>query len=126
MPIRTVTDELIKLLKCPAGSEVQIFIASANVAVDSLLGSTTLSEPTLKLIETFLAAHFYTLANERGALAAETVGDSTERYHNTYSKGFGSTRYGQQAMVLDTTGTLSSESAKADSPVTKKAEFRVL
>ena len=126
MPVRTSTDELRKLLNCSAEAEVQVFITMANTTVDTLLGSSTLSDAAFKLIETFLAAHYYTLTNERGALAAETVGDTTERYHNTYSKGFGSTRYGQQAMAFDTTGILASESAKADSPVTKKAEFRVL
>lgn len=126
MAERATAVDVRALLGVDASVDVAFFVTTANTVVDELLLSSGLTEATLKLIETFLAAHFYVLTNEGGARASETIGDATERYHNTYTKGFGSTRFGQQALVLDTTGTLAEESAKADSPITKKAEFRVV
>lgn len=126
MALRIVEADLRAILKCGATVDLTVFMNTANVLVDDLLGSSSLSANTLKLIETYLAAHLYALTEERGSLASETFGDSTERYHNVYKAGFNSTRFGQQALVIDTTGTLARESAKADKASIKSAEFRVL
>lgn len=126
MTIRTDEEQLRELLDCGATPNLEVFMAIASQTVDALLISSGLSAEVLKLVETFLAAHFYTLTKERGTLASQTMGDATDRFHNVYTKGFGATRFGQQALVLDTSGTLASESAKADSPVTKQAEFRIV
>lgn len=126
MALRIVEADLRSILKCGATVGLAVFMDTANVLVDDLLGSSSLSAGALKLIETYLAAHLYTLTEERGSLASETFGDSTERYHNVYKAGFNSTRFGQQAIVIDTTGTLARESAKADKAAIKSAEFRVL
>lgn len=126
MALRVDVTELRAILKCGATVDLTVFMNAANVLVDDLLGSSSLSANALKLIETYLAAHLYTLTEERGSLASETFGDSTERYHNVYKAGFNSTRYGQQALVIDTTGILARESAKADKAAIKSAEFRVL
>lgn len=126
MPIRVDDVNLRSILKCGASVDLLIFMQSANTIVDDFLSTSSLSTGSLKLIETYIAAHLYTVTEERGSLASETIGDATEKYHNTYKAGFGSTRFGQQAIVLDTTGTLARESAKAEKTATKSAVFRVL
>lgn len=126
MAIRVNDPDLRSTLKCGDIPDLLIFMQSANVIVDALLGTSSLSSPVLTLIEMYVAAHLYTVSEERGSLAAETIGDVTERYHNTYKAGFGSTRFGQQAIVLDSTGVLARESAKAEKAAIKSAEFRIL
>jgi hypothetical protein len=98
-----------------------IFV-SATLVSENLSG---LSEATMRSIELLLAAHFANLSWEKGPLAAVRVGEAQERYHDIYKGGFGATRFGQQAMLLDTSGTLAGMSAAADKP-TRKAEFQVV
>ena len=126
MAIRVDEIGLRSILKCGEVVDLYVFMQSANVIVDDLLSTSSLSTGVLGLIEMYIAAHLYTVTEERGSLAAETVGDATERYHNTYKAGFGSTRFGQQAVVLDSTGILARESAKAEKSAIKSAVFRVL
>lgn len=126
MTTRVDEIELRRVLKAQDTDDLSVFLRSANVLVTDLLGTSSLSGDVLALIELYMAAHLYTVTEERGALAAETVGDAVERYHNVYKAGFSSTRFGQQAMVLDSTGTLARESAKADKAAVKSAEFRIV
>ena len=96
------------------------FIDTANLFVDEhLLGE--LSEAMLAKIELYLAAHFVALTEEGGGVVRTSFGDSADSYANIYEAGFQSTRYGQQALALDTTGTLT----RISKP-TMKAEFRVV
>lgn len=126
MAIRADATEVRTLLKCAATVDLTTFIAIANTLVDDLLGSSSLSVNALKWIETYLAAHFYTLTEERGALASDSFGDATERYHNIYKAGLNATRFGQQAIVYDSTGTLARETAKAEKSQIQRAEFRTV
>jgi hypothetical protein len=98
-------------------SAIDAAIAVATVMVDEILVGEGLSANTLKNSELYLASHFATLSAEKGPLAAVSVGEATERYHDIYKEGLNATRFGQQAMVIDPTGKLSAASARATKPM---------
>lgn len=84
------------------------FITSASAVMSEYLSDTEMSETMLTQIEIFLAAHFAVLAAEKGGLRQESVGGIIESYQAgaTLFQGFSSTRFGQTAMALDTSGAL--------------------
>jgi len=98
-------------------------IATANLIVEEDLVGSGLSEARLTQIEIFLAAHFATLAKEGGGIVRTSAGESAETYRTVKEayQGLTSTRFGQQAIALDTTGTLVSQGSGG-----MKAEFRVV
>ena len=96
-------------------------VDTANLYVDTHLLSAGHSNATLEKIELFLAAHILSLMEERGSLKGGKFGDASEFLADVYSEGFRSTRFGQLAISLDSSGTLAAlGSAKL------KAEFRVV
>src|SRR3972149_1678004 len=97
---------------------------SATLVDENLVGQ-GISEATLKSIELFLSAHFATLAWANGPLASVKIGEAAERYHDIYKGGFSSTRFGQQALLLDKSGKLAAMSASATNPM-RQAEFTVI
>lgn len=129
LPTGTVTraraEDVLKMLDSTTES-VDMYLLQANLITTTLLGTSTHSADVLALIETFLAAHFAALVIEKGSLAEKTIGEAKEKYHNTYRAGFSSTRFGQQAVLLDTTGVLATASARAEMTNTKKALFTVV
>lgn len=102
--------------------DLQPFIDSAHILVQEELSSSGLSEDRLKLIELYLSAHLAVITMERGGLVKQRIGDSEEMYQvpgfNTV--GLVTTRFGQQVVILDTTGKMAALSQK---PV--KARFVV-
>jgi hypothetical protein len=110
---RATEAEVRDLLDVPATEVVTPYLADANIIVTEELGTSSLTADRLKLIEKFLAAHFYILAKEGGGITHERVGESEQRYAAAgLREGFSSTRWGQQATVLDTTGALRRLSAR--------------
>lgn len=101
-------------------------IEVATLIVTEELGNSDLSEDRLKQVELYLAAHFQTLATREGPLAAQTVGETSERYHNIYAAGLRSTRFGQQVILLDTTGAMAEMAARAETPTRLPAQFSVI
>ncbi len=96
-------------------------IHTANLFVDTHLLSENHSEPILTEIEKYLAAHLVALTEEKGGVTRSKMGDADESYANVFDTGFRSTRYGQMAITLDTSGVL------ARLAITNaKAEFRVV
>jgi hypothetical protein len=87
------------------------------------LASSGLSELVLTQIEIFLAAHYAVLVVEGGGLRRQTVGESTDVYAaiDDNLAGLMSTRFGQQAIAFDSTGTL--QTAATGKP---RAQFRVV
>jgi len=80
-----------------------------------------MSEARLKLIELWLSAHFVAIAEERGALTKSEKGDSNEEYEIIVGTGLNMTRFGQQAIALDTSGLLAEQASTM-----KTAQFRVI
>jgi hypothetical protein len=85
-------------------------INTANVLVtEKLGGNATMTADHLKEIERWMSAHFVAVSIERQA-GKERIGNTAVEYagfNTTGLQGLGLTTYGQQAMMLDTTGTLS-------------------
>lgn len=98
--------ELKAIVDVASGDSVQTFLDSANLIVTEDLASSGFSAARLKQIELYLAAHFLTVSVERGGLKAYKIGDTTETYQTQAGEGFATTRYGQQALALDTSGIL--------------------
>lgn len=98
------------------------FIDTANLYVDThLVPDAGHTEKILGKIELYLAAHFVALTEEQGGITRSKLGDADESFANVFEAGFKSTRFGQQALALDSSGILNRVAQ------TKlKAEFRVV
>lgn len=102
---RVAEEEVLKLIDTTK-SDVCIFIDVANNLVEEHLVGVVTSTALLENIELYLAAHFLALTEERGGLIRTGLGESAETLQDLYSEGLRSTRFGQQALALDYTGTL--------------------
>ncbi len=116
---RVTVDEVKGLIA--TSFDVNPFIATAGLIVDESLVGLGLTDARLKLIELWLSAHFVAVAEERGALTRSKKGASDEEYEIVVGTGLNMTRFGQQAIALDTTGALA-ESTK----ILKLAQWRVV
>lgn len=118
----SVTSQEVKdLLGTTDAMDVTEHINTASILVEEDLAGSGLSVQRKKLISLYLAAHFTTLALERGSLRSEKVGTSEETYRDTTGEGLNSTRWGQQAMSLDSSGILADNA----NPL-PRAEFEVV
>jgi hypothetical protein len=95
------------------------FLLDANVLVTEILGAAGLTQSRLDLITKYVAAHFVCLAEENGGLLSEKSGSSENRYmgvpttYKSVTRGLNITRYGQQALAMDTSGLLASATANS-------------
>lgn len=116
--------ELRLYVNAPEGLDVSQFVDDAAVLMEVYFGQApSFGEPIAKMVEKNLAAHLYLLSVERGGMVAQKIGESSETYARNDSglTGMGSTRFGQLAISLDTTGVL----AGLLNPTKKKAQFRI-
>jgi hypothetical protein len=96
-------------------------IDTANVFIAEHFVGTTLSDAILTKIELYLAAHYVALTDEGSGLTRDKLGDADQSYANIYSKGLNSTRFGQAALALDSSGVLANVAAG-----NLRADFRVV
>ena len=85
--------------------EVTAYISSATVFVDDYLGDSALSEATLTEIEKWVTAHFIASTRSR-QLSEGEAGPVKASYQGKTGMGLYSTHYGQNAISLDSSGTL--------------------
>jgi len=108
MANRVTEVEVEKIIEVDSSLDLAVFITAANTVVnDNLTGSALgIAAATLKEIERWLAAHFTQIRS--GSLVASEKADVVAQ-SNQYKLGLNlqSTMYGQQAMMLDPSGTLS-------------------
>lgn len=123
MAFRTDSNEVCALIDVKSGRDVEPFIESANLIVDENLVGKGLTDKRLKLIELYLSAHLVAVTEERGALVEKEFGDSREEYEIIVGEGFAMTRFGQQAISFDTSGTLADIGTTTS---VKTAQFRVI
>lgn len=99
------------------------FIATADLLVDEILASSGLSAARLDAIKKYLAAHFIWIT-ETASLAQKQVGSTHEVYRTFSDKSTGlqTSRYGQTALTLDTSGKLAAITANSG----MKALFSVI
>lgn len=122
MPIR---DSDIKQL-IDTERDTTPFIAAAQLIVTETLVCTGQSQARLDLITKYLAAHFCSLTEEQGGLVRSKQGDTEEDYipatsYREAPTAFQMSRYGTQAMALDTSGKL----AKLQADNGMRASFRL-
>lgn len=123
MSARVTADEVREIVETSITDDALAtnHITTANLIVDEHLATSGLSDDMLKRIELYLAAHYVALTEERGGLTRNKLGDGDESYANVYEAGYHSTRFGQTALSLDSTGLL-----VAASQTNLKATFRVI
>jgi hypothetical protein len=80
------------------------FINAAHSLVESLCVANGLDEDQATIVETWLAAHFYTIKDMRAA--SESAGPVSQSFQHKVDLGLDATMYGQQAKMLDTSGQL--------------------
>jgi hypothetical protein len=80
------------------------FIDTANMLVTKHCAPGGASDEELELIERWLAAHFYAIRDPR--IASESVSGISASYQNRLGLFLASTMYGQQAIMVDSSGAL--------------------
>jgi len=103
MANRVSEDDVREIIEVSSTLILDAFITSANVFITATLG-TTLSEGLLKEIERWMSAHFVAIREKRAN--SVKIGDAEETYSVKVGMGLKATQYGQQAILLDTTGVL--------------------
>lgn len=118
MAVRTTSTLVEEIIEVTEGVNLTPFISAASSLVDRidkvlLDGVVTLStglsgdpddDAILTQIETWLAAHFYSMFDPRPT--AEGAGSVNASYWASPDKNLYLSQYGQMALTLDTTGTL--------------------
>jgi len=106
MALPTVTEaEVAAVIDLRSNTVATPFITTAEALVEEVnLEGKGLSQAILKQIIIWLAAHFAAHLEQR--FASETTGDARSAYQYKVDLGLNDTMYGQQAMLLDITGTL--------------------
>jgi hypothetical protein len=99
-----VTSEEVAAVMAEAPDDLTPFIEMATLVVDEELSELALSAARLKMIEKLLACHF--AATVTPLTTQESAGVSVSYQRNSVGNGLASTQYGQNAISLDTTGTL--------------------
>lgn len=88
---------------------IGVFITQANILVDRVFAEdTTLADATLTEIERLIAAHFIHALDPR--VKAEGTDGTTAQYSGQWGMQLSATTYGQNAMMLDSTGLLAKAS----------------
>lgn len=98
--------EVLEIIDTSLGDTIP-FITAANLIVTEKLGDSSLSAAHLKEIERWLAAHLIAIRDPKASM--EKVGEAQVQYISPKTGlGLEGTSYGQQVLLLDTTGTLNS------------------
>ena len=85
---------------------VEVFIGVANRLVTDKLAAKGLLDTQLADIEAFLSAHFLVPRDRSTELTEQEVNDTRAVYGGKYGMNLDHTSWGQQAKILDTSGTL--------------------
>lgn len=105
MPLRNQATDLTCLLALDSSTDVLTFLMTASKFVDNLLLGKGLSADLLTQIELMIGGHFYRLANPE--IVQESYADSKFSYSlGKREQGLSSTSWGQTAITMDSSGTL--------------------
>lgn len=86
---------------------IESYVDGANVFVTTQLDGKSLTDATLAEIERWIAAHMIAVSKEQQIKEAG-AGGAEVKYTGYWSYGLLATNYGQMAISLDSSGTLSS------------------
>lgn len=131
MAVRVTTDEVLEVIKdlpTTVGedsdqTELTPFITVANMLINNTIVADypdVFTAADLKEIERWLAAHFSAVGYK--ITASEAIGPVQETFQFKLGLNLQNTMWGQQAMLLDTTGSL----AKANKKTGRKASINWL
>jgi hypothetical protein len=101
----------------PSDAVLSVFIDIATAMVDDRLAEKSLTDTVLKILEMYLSAHFAVLKYKYNI--SSKIGPSSDSFANQVDLGLNQTVYGQQAVVLDSSGTLAAlnqQASKASQP----------
>lgn len=103
---RTTSALVAGIIEVSSGISLTPFIDAANALVTQCCTDldTDYTAAHLIKIETWLAAHLYTVRDMRAE--AEKAGSVSEKFQSKVDLGFATSHYGQQAMLLDWYGGL--------------------
>lgn len=104
MAVRTTSGAIEAIIEVDATISLTPFIEVASALVDELCAGVGYSDARLELIERWLSAHFYAVRDPR--TTNESAGGVSAGFESRVDLGLSITRYGQQAMMLDTKGAL--------------------
>lgn len=110
MAIRVVPDDVRRIIDTVKDDDaISFHIEVANGFTNYHLADSTAGEPILRLVELYLTAHFLAISDPsdgKGQIVREEI-EGTSNYYNTkLGEGLSSTRYGLQAVALDSSGVL--------------------
>lgn len=101
---RTTPDLVAGIIEVDGAIGLTPFITAANALVDEIAEKSGHDADRLQLIETWLAAHFYTVRDPRPT--SERASTIEVRYQSAVDLNLNTSHYGQMAMTLDTSGLL--------------------
>lgn len=104
MPLRVRPDELRSLLGIDADTDVSSVLILASRLVDANLMGQHSDATILATIELMLAAHYWSVGQPQ--IKSESYGGGSFSYAVPDGSGFLASTWGQQAIALDTSGTL--------------------
>lgn len=105
--MRTTSLAVSKIIEVDAtvnDGDISSFIETANALVTDVCVPLGYDDTRLELIERWLSAHFYSVRDAR--TKSETVGPISNSFEGQSGMYIAHTRYGQQAMMLDSKGGL--------------------
>jgi len=99
------------------------YINGATLLIDNVLGTnTTLGDELLAEIERWLSAHMLASTREQQLKAAK-AGSASATFQGVTGKGLESTLYGQNVLMLDTTGAFASLGGKSVSILAVEEDY---
>lgn len=103
---------------------VDHYINDASLLVTEVLGTSALTPERLEVIERYLAAHLYVLAEQEGGVFEEKIGEANTKMGSTFTlgRGLALTRFGQLVLSWDSTGSFAAMETANNK---KKAQFRL-
>ncbi len=107
---RITQGEVEEIFINTAGVNLTAFITVANILVTKVLGGAGLEAAHLKEIERWLAAHFACIRDPREASVMNNKAQAV--FQGRTDMGLNHTSYGQQVLLLDTTGKLNEQLGK--------------
>ena len=123
--VRVTDDQVRSIIELDEAVNLAPYIATANLLAEERLVSAGMTEARLAQIELWLSAHFAAIANPQ--VQTETVGPLTTTYQQKLGLGLDATMYGQQAIVLDTSGRLGVlNTSTGDKPIARMGVIGVL
>lgn len=112
MAYRITDADVEELIEVDVAISLTPFIAAAEELVTELCLASGYSTTRLKIIESWLAGHFYTMRDQQ--VANEAAGSVRVSYQYDIGRNLQQTKYGQTAILMDTAGNLAALSKRAE------------